>query len=328
MKQKRFIWFFIVEAIIFSVLSLLQIRFLGFFTTIIAFPFEQIGFALRALSLSSATGNVAAILVYLLLSLSPCAVYILLVKKHKERRIDALLVIVSILLFIVIYYMINPALSGFTVPGGGKIILGSAFYSVLFGYLVLRVLCVYASAEEAGLQRGLKTLLVCLNSVFVYAVFWGCLGNLCLALHEVGTQNTTYFEVMSEDTFSGVSPLMPTYFFLILQFLVNALPYLLDIVVVFLAIRVLEELEKDRYSDGSVASVEKLAGFCVKALAVTVAADMIFSILQLMFGNVLCQINMTVTIPVTSVIFVLVVLLLSRYIREDQKLKQDNDLFV
>lgn len=38
--------------------------------------------------------------------------------------------------------------------------------------------------------------------------------------------------------------------------------------------------------------------------------------------------NVTVAVPVVSVIFVLAVLLLARYIQEDQKLKQDNDLFI
>lgn len=326
MKQKRFFGLLIVEAVAFGLLCLLQIQVSGFFTAIAAFPFEQVGMGLRALSLAGGAGNAAAILLYILISLSPCACYIVLIKRGKEDKIDALLIVLSILLFIVNYYMINPGLFRVDVPGGGKMMLGSVFYSVFFGYIILRVLRLYAAADAARLQKGIRLLLYFMNLVFVYAICWQGVGNLLTSAMEV--KNANSLSGMEAELLFAIPQLMPTYLFLGAQFLVNALPYLLDIAIVFLAMRALEALEDDRYSDRAVAAVKKLAGFCVKALAATIAADMIFNVLQLLFGAQLFQINITVAIPIASVIFVLVVLLLARYIQEDQKLKQDNDLFI
>jgi len=326
MKQKRFVLFLMIEAAVLGIFCLLRIELSGFFTTIVAFPFEQAGIGLRALSLSGKAGNAAAIFLYLLFSLSPCAYYILLVKKGKENKIDSLLIILSILLFIVNYYMINPGLFRVNVPGGGKMLLGSVFYSAFFGYVVLRVLRMYASADEVRLQKGLLLLLCFMNLVFVYVICWQELGKLLSSIMEIKSANSLFD--MEAEYLSMASQLMPTYLFLVIRFLVDALPYVFDIVIVFLAMRVLEELACDRYSDQAVAAVKKLAGFCVRALAVTVASGMLFNILQLLFGGLLYQVDVTIAIPVSSVIFVLVVLLMARYIQEDQKLKQDNDLFI
>lgn len=84
----------------------------------------------------------------------------------------------------------------------------------------------------------------------------------------------------------------------------------------------------NRYSDSSVTAVKKLASLCKKSLVIAVLSSTGFNILQLIFHRMLLQINMIVSIPVFSIAFVLAVLLTVNYVQENQKLKQDNDLFI
>lgn len=321
-------WFYAVlaaEAIVCILLGLLQMQFSGMFTAIAAFPFEQAGMGLRRLSLSGTAGNVLAIVLYCLFSLLPCGIYVMLRRKRREKPVDILLPGLSVLLFAVNYYMVNPGLLQTGQTGAGKWLPGSVFYSVLFGYLVLRLLSVYSKAQIKKLQQGLYVLLGFLNMIFVYAVCGREFSALLTAIRTVQDGNSAF--AMDGNLFSA-SPLTFTYIFLVLRFLVNALPYLLDIAVVFLAARVLKELEKNRYSETAVTAVQKLADFCAVSLGIAVSVEMAFNVLQFLCSGRLYQMDFTVYIPVVPVVFVLAVLLLAKYVREDQKLKQEHDLFI
>lgn len=146
MKEKHLLTLLSIEAAACVLFCILQRSVSGFFSTIVAFPFEQLGEGLRALSLSGGAGNAAAILFYVLLSLIPAGIWLILKKKQKAMPIDFTLFLLSVLLFVVLYYMINPGLMGFAVPGTGKWSLGSTFYSVLLGYLLIRALLKYRNA--------------------------------------------------------------------------------------------------------------------------------------------------------------------------------------
>lgn len=321
-------WFYAVlaaEAIVCILLGLLQKEFPGMFTAIAAFPFEQVGLGLRRLSLSGAAGNVLAIILYGLFSLLPCGIYVMLRRKHREKPVDVLLPGMSVLLFAVNYYMVNPGLLQTGQTGAGKWLVGSVFYSVLFGYLVLRLLCVYRKAQIRKLQQGLYVLLGFLNMIFVYAVCGQEFSALLTAIQTVQDGNSAF---AMDGNLLFASPLTFTWVFLVLRFLVNALPYLLDIAVVFLAARVLKELEEDRYSQEAVTAVQKLADFCALSLGIAVSVEMAFNVLQFLCSGRLYQMDFTVYIPVVPVVFVLAVLLLAKYVREDQKLKQEHDLFI
>lgn len=326
MKKKGFEYVLVIEAIACMAFCLLQMNFSNIFSTITAFPFEQIGWGLRNLSLSGPVGNVLAIMLYVLICLIPSAIWYLLRKQQKAYKVDYVLIGTTLLMLIVIYYMINPGLFQANVLGTSKWMLGCTLYSLVFGYLVLRILQTYTAADAEELQKGLKVLLFFLNVVFVYVICGQSLGTLIGSIQKVQSSNSISG---IETEMSGVlSELTLTYLFLVLHYLVNILPYLLDIAVTFLAIRMLDALSEDRYSMASVKAVERLAGFCVKALSLTVVADVVFNILQLVFHSRLYQLDIAIVIPVFSVVFVLAALLFSRYIQEDQKLKQDNDLFI
>ena len=236
-----------------------------------------------------------------------------------------MLLAISALLFVILYYMINPGLLSIGVPGTGKWSLGSTFYSVLLGYLLIRILLHYKNAVTEKFQKGLWFLLGAVNVVLVYGIFGQELANLLQTLETVQKGNTG---IELSDGFFTFSNFTPTYVFLFLHFAVRILPYVLDIIVVFLARRLLAAMKEDLYQEESVKLAEKLSHFCVWTLASTIGVDAVFNLLQLFFQSRLYQLEYVVSVPVFSLAFVLAVLLFARYIREMQRLKEDNDLFI
>ena len=81
--------------------------------------------------------------------------------------------------------MINPGLLSTGVPGTGKWSLGSTFYSVLLGYLLIRILLHYKNAGTEKLQKGLWFLLGTVSVVLVYGIFGQELGGLLQNLETV-----------------------------------------------------------------------------------------------------------------------------------------------
>ena len=102
----------------------------------------------------------------------------------------------------------------------------------------------------------------------------------------------------------------------------------MDLVAVFFAVKMLDALAQDRYSDAAVSTVGRLADFCRSALMVTIAAEILFHVLQLLLHRYLYRVNITIHFPVLSIVFVLAMLLAARYLQEDQRMKQEHDLFI
>lgn len=327
MRCRKFICILLLEAAALVCAGVFQIRFSGVLSRA-SVPFEQIGQMLRTLSLSSEAGNTAAIALYVLLGILPCAIYLLLRLLGKACKVDLLLPGLSVLLYLVLYYAVNPGLLGMAASESAKWMPGAVFYSALFGYLVLRALWVYTAADAGRLYQGLLRLLGLLAVIFVYAVFGKCFEELLASIQALQGMRQEMGYPMGMRLYSFSLSLGWSYFFLVLQFIVHALPYALDLLIICLAARFVKELQKDQYSDGAVLAASRLAGCCAKALAATVVTGVVFNILQLAAGNRLYQVHITVTVPVASVLFVVVVLLAVRYIQEGQSLKQDNDLFI
>lgn len=322
MKQKSLWILLTIEAVLCVLLRILQASFTGVFSSAMAFPFEQIALGLRALSLSGWLGNLAALVVYVAASLTPAAALLVLVKRRGVQREDWLLAGLSAALFAVLYLMVNPGIIGSLFGGAaalpvGKAILGGTVYSVLCGYLILRVLRLFFSGSTDKLQKYMTTLLFLLNLLFVYLAFGSCFGKLMDSIAALRAGNT------GNENLLGAS-----YVFLALQFLVDALPYLLDVLVVFASIRLLDELRADRYSSESVAAAGRLSRLCGAALGAAVLTGIAFNLLQLLFSKTLLVINSTVQVPVLSIAFVLAVLLLARFVSENKQLKDDNDMFI
>lgn len=322
MRHKTF-WILLgAEAVLCVLLCVMRASFTGVFSAAMAFPFEQLGLCLRALSLSGGPGNAAAIVIYAAVSLIPVAAILVLRKRRELHREDWLLGLLSGVLFSVLYLMVNPGSIGSLFGGAAgltvsKAILGGTVYSVVCGYIVLRTLRLFFANGIDKLQKYMAVLLSLLALLFVYMAFGVCFGKLLDSITALRAGNA------GNEHLLGAS-----HIFLALQFAADALPNVLNVFVVFAALRLLRELGADRYSRESVAAAERLSRLCGAALAATVLSNIAFNLLQLIFAKSLMIINSTVQIPVFSIAFVLAILLLARFVAENKRLKDDNDMFI
>ena len=292
---------------------------------ILNFPFEQIGWGLRQLSLSGAAGNVVAILFFLLIGVAPLGVFLLLKKRGKALPIDWMLIGLSVVLFLVLYYMINPGLLPASVIGN-KMLLGSAVYSVLVGYLVLRVIMGNQYSDVNVLQKALRMVLYVVMILFAWSVAAEFFLTLPVEIQTVAEKNTAVGSLW--DVMYGSPDLTLTYVCLTLQSVGNALPNGLSAITVFLCIRVLEELLQDAYSQKVQILIKQIIGFCKKSLLAVVLSSIVLNLGQIAFAHLLYQVNVEVNIPIFSILFFLVIHLIARYIEENQKWKQENELFI
>ncbi len=320
MKEKRFTVFLGVEALL-CLLACALLWALGWEAQqLFSFPFAQLGVLLRQLSLSGGAGNAAATGSYVLLCLIPAACLLPLWRRKRLRPEDALLVLLSGLLFPVLYLAVNPGLiaSWLGVPAEmGLLSLGATFYAVLAGYLALRLLRWVQSSEVGSLHRTLRLLLGLLGCGFVLAAFGVDSWSLLHALETLRESNAGY-----------ESQLGWSYCFLVLGWLCDVLACLLDVAIIGRARRLLAALALDRYSDESVELAGQLSHLCARVLRITVLVNVAYVLLQLAFMGNLRSVSTTVQLPLISIAFVLATLLLTRYLQEGRQLKQDNDLFI
>ena len=321
MRRNLFCLFLLAEAAICIICNCVKLNVSGALPAIMAFPFAQIGALLRALSLSGGIWNAAALVVYIALSLLPVALILYICKKRTLRAEDSLLAVLSILLFVALYLMINPGemtrYLGEAAGGLGRPLLGGSIYAVVIGYAVLRALRHFFTANVNALQTYLKGLLYALVAVFVFAICGVCFGDLMRAFADLTEGN------VGNEQFLGAS-----YVFLALQYAVDMLPYGMDIWVSFMAIHLLHQCAKGRYVQETVLAAERLARVCGYTLAATVTSHIAFNLLQLVFARYLWVVNGSAQIPLLSTAFVLAAFLFARYIRDGRSLKEDNDLFI
>ncbi len=288
------------------------------FTSVMAFPFEQVGLWLRGLSLSGDAGNGFAIAIYAAVALMPLAYFAIFRARKGFRPEDVLLAVMSAALFGGIYIIINP---GWLQSGLGvemeRGIIGCALHSIWIGYVILRVLRRLREGSRDELLLNLQYLTVAVAAVFVYAIAGSCLGDLIGALSDLARGNTM----------PGIN-LGFTRAFLVMGYINSALAYAMDLPVIFAAAELTERLRQDQYGEGAALAAEKLARRCALALAVVVASNVAFNALQLLCAPKLLVVNTSVQLPILSVIFALAALLAAGYIRSGRQLKQDNDLFI
>jgi hypothetical protein len=318
MKHKIYYGSLAAAAVVCAAFSIARESFAGAFTAVAAFPFEQIGMGLRALSLSGGLGNAAAIGIYVILSLLPIGALPFLARRREIVAEDGLLVLLSVALFFDLYFMVNPGTLGIMIGGQtGKAVFGSVVYAIVCGYVVLRALRLFVQSDAPKLLRYMTVMLGVLGVFFVAMASGACVSDLLTAL-----------AALNEGNEGNTHLLGASYAFLVIKFAVNALPYVLDVFVIAAALRLLTELRADRYSGDTVAQAERMSRLCVKVLVITIMANIGFDLLQLVVARAIRVVNMVVIVPVIPIAFVLAALLLTRFIAENKKLKDDNDMFI
>ncbi len=320
--KRKLLWFLIVEAI--AVALATALFGVGSETALLSVPFRQIGSGLRALSLSGNAGNLAAVCLYLLIGLVPLALFAVRAFQKRLRSEDMLLLLLCPLLFVALYLIINPAYLAqhFATTGAEFVdfyvtVANSAVCAVVVGYCLLRMLRSFSARAADKALKSLKWLVIASCAVLVLA--------LC------GTQLTELivsWTRLSTDTTGHLTQLSLSRIFLILQFIVTALPALLDLVLLFAALDVTSALQADPYGLPVIYTARRLSSLCRRSVVIILISQISLNLLQFAFGSRIFVADYNLTIPLLSIIAVLVTLLLATYFEQNRRLKLDNDAII
>ena len=313
-KHRSFRILLISEAVLCLALSILGNLLPDLFPAMSAFPFSQLGTLLRMLSLSGSAGNLAAILLYIAVCLLPAAALLLLRRSAPLHAEDSLPVLCSAALFPILWLMVNP---GYLTVPGTEGVWCAVIWSLLGTWLTLRVLRSIFASDRAQLALWFSRLLRAAAFYYVFDLFGFMLPAM---LDELSMMRLTP-DPLSPFTYSDTE-----IFFTVLRHLVAALPSAVSLPMIFRAISLMDLAQEE--NEGVLAAAESLSALCRTALILSVVSVAVLNVLQLFLFDRLLNVHISVVLPMMELIFVLGILLLTRYMAENRRLQEDNDLFI
>lgn len=292
------------------------------FELLLSFPFKQAGQGLRMLSLSGAIGNAAAFVLYCAICLTPAAYCMLRLRKGRAKAEEGLLILLSIALFVIMYMFINPALIERSFMSAafsemGMALLGTALYSIIAGYIVIRVMRILENNEGKSLYNYLRIVLGFICAAIIFSVFAAGLFELFASIAKLKAENTATFR-----------ELLTSYIFLSLQYIVKILPLIFEFFIINAGMRLLTELELDAYSNSAIAAANKTGRFAKLSVVATMLFSILVNILQLANSHAIRSSNYSLTLPLMSIAFAFIVMLLAGYFERAAKIKNENDMII
>ena len=279
----------------------------------LALPFVAAGWCLRTLSLSGGVGNVISIILYGLI----CAVPLGFWWRSRRRTEDALLVLLSGVLVVVLYYMVNPNLRQSVMQNEvGDAVYAGAVWSTLMTWGVLKLLYTGGWNREKNVYRALRIfLLLCAASCLV-----DCFGTgTARIVHNLRLRQA----VNGSLDYTGLDMA-----FLLLTYLAAAVEKGLCAWVLYRGVGLLRELEEDPFGAGCVAAAERVSGSCRDCLTVMSLTALALNIAQILLAPMLRNIAVSVSIPVLGMAVCFALLTVTKLLVRGKELKDDNDLFV
>lgn len=284
------------------------------FSSVLAFPWEQLGFGLRTLSLAGGIGNGLSLTICAGISLLPALFAFASRNKRTSIGETVVLCCMTVILFPVLLGMINPTRVLSALPASAddflpvvKGALGCTVWSVVVLWLVLRWVRRFRESDTDHLLRYLRAALYALCLLFDAGIALSC-----------GTQLITGLAAAQKT---------PDTIMAVLRFAAASLPYLLDIGITLSAITLLDAWRAGSQAD-TVRSADRLSRRCRLALGMTAASTVVLNVAQILLARWLSDISVRVEIPVVSLAFLLLILFAARLIEENRKLRDDNALFI
>lgn len=299
--------------------------------SILSFPYGMIGRGLRALSLGSGAGNAAAWVLYAVIALLPAGIWGFLVRKKRNRKGDLFLPVFSIALFGILYAAVNPVCL-MTITGASPqlytgdsllMALSVSVNSILLIYLVLRFFTWLAQDREGirlfPVLRGFvsvwglfQVIRICSGGIQTFRTAWEKYGPQAAAA-DIGF---TYGAVRTSQGLLAV------------QTLVAFLPDILILCLLMLFLRLLQEMEADAYSEGTVKASEALAKWSKRLLLGLLAVMAAVNAAQMLLLSSQSNISIHSSMELFFVGFSCCLHLVAIQIRRASELKQYNDLFI
>lgn len=314
MKHKKYLIFLACEAVLLLAISVLSQRVNAPITSLFAFPFEQIANGLSLLAQSGRLGNGIALALLVCLSAIPSVISFAGCGGKRNIAEIIALNITSVVVFIGLYGMINPyqfypsMLIGMDemIPFSNGV-FGVTIWSCIVACLVIRLLTLFRTGSTQSLRKYLVYAIFAVGALFVGFGLTVPVSSMVSKIGEAQTGTDSVFAV--------------------LRFVVTVIPYALNVWICITIVDLILTIEQD-HTESIKSAAEKVVDRCYLSLGATVSLTAILNILQVIFMKMLSDIHTNVDVPVVSIAFALMILLVSRLLVENRTLRDDNDLFI
>ena len=313
MKRRTLILILVLEAVLIAGLVVLTRLFPDLFTSVFAFPMEQIAAGLNALADTGAVGNGAALVLLAAIALVP-SVFALRTPRGRETLAERItLVILSVVLVVVFLEMIHPTVFRNQPADISHIldiyhsVLSFTVWSVLVMYIVLRLIRLFRAGNREQLLRHFR-IIASFMCMYFTAEFVAALADGVL-------------------TFGDGNPTGADGVVRVFRIAADAVPPLFEIAVL-LRVRTLLEIASTEEQEGLVEAANRVSSLSCITLAVTTGLCALKHIVQFPFLPDLTNFSAKLEIPLASIVCVAVTLLVSRLLAENKTLREDNGLFI
>lgn len=314
MKRKTLILILILEAALIAGLVYLSRQYPAWFTSVWSIPMEQIAGGLKALSGTGAFGNGLALAILAGIALIP-VIFALRYPRGRETLAERItLAVMAPVVLIVLWNMIHPGNVRPEAAGADAFLqvvraaLSLIIWSVVILFIVLRLIRLFRAGKREQLLRYFRILLAvsCMAFTAELAV---TLMNAIPAPATDGSQST-------QDIIAGIFRLAA-----------GVVPLVFDIVILIRVTDLIRIAETEE-QEGLAETAKRVSGISCIALAVSTGLCALQHVVQLLLMPGLTDLNVTVDIPVVSIVFVAVILLFTRLLVENRQLREDNSLFI
>lgn len=304
-------------------------------TTIFSFPFEQIGYGLRALSLSGSIGNIIAIGLYVIFCISPIIYYFILKKKGLNTEKEGLLFAISFCLFCGVYLYINPGLMN-QIEGLSHLtadylfIIGGTIWSVIILYILLCILHGIEKKDSVNLLSSMRYVILAIILLTLLDILVNRFVSLISNIRTVAESNSDVLQFsISDGIFAGLNEnLIMTYIWLVIQYVLNCIPSIMLLRILFISKKIVDALQKDSFDEVAIEKLHKLAISCKNVVIAIGVLTVTQNFIQLGLVQHLLRSNYQVVVPIYTLLIVFVIMLLARKFSETRDLKLDNDSFI
>jgi len=281
-------------------------------------PFQLIGYSIRKLSLLGGMGNIFAIFLYLVISLMPIFIFIYIFKKKKIVKIDYIFTpLFSLLLFFIMYYMINPNLLTELLPPvlALQVIEGNLTALRIFRvglvftldiFLIIYLFVRFYVCQKTSIYKLIQIILYMIAFSTVFNTFYIQLSNL---LRNFSINPYDNFQSIMNFGFQLASTFIIVYLIVHFQKLV----------------RYLESNEIDsQLIDLSI----KISNFAVVSVIVILSKLLISNLYNMVFSKQMQDIKFILSIPMLELMIVMVMLLITEYIKRTYIIHEENALTI
>ena len=270
---------------------------------------------LRRLSLGSSAGNAAAWIIVLTLAILPLAAMLPLRRRGGWSKVDLLLPLLSLLIFTLCYYLVNPTL--LPSPAGSFFpwACAGSILSVAVAWAALRGLRALDASPAERLSAVTRPLLIVWAALLAFSACW----------ERTSVFLSRWSDVAAGNTAGGYSF---TVFILAVVAVLTLIPDLLAALTLLWGAELVGALGDLTFSPETVALCRHTAHSCRRVTAAAMLIAVVTNLLQLTLLGILRSTYFSMVIPVMPLVLSVALYLLCRCLQRGKELQDDSDSII